>query len=182
MLPPSAAPPPIQAAAETPASLPSSSSSSPRAPLARTKVTEFQIEGGVLKLPSPIVFETNSDKLSPVSDEPLAYVHDYLDAKPVITLMRIEGHTDDDGGLKASQALSEKRALSVARWLVAAGVKCDRVLPVGFGQEKPLVPNDSPDHRAQNRRVVFVNAALKGRSIGGMAVDGGGKIAGDACH
>ncbi|MBP6608828.1 MAG: carboxypeptidase regulatory-like domain-containing protein, partial [Deltaproteobacteria bacterium] len=38
-----------------------------------------------------------------------------------------------------------------------------------------------PDGRAQNRRVAFVNAALRGRPIGGMPIDGGGKVAGDLC-
>jgi OOP family OmpA-OmpF porin len=77
--------------------------------------------------------------------------------------------------------LSEKRAMAVARWLVGHGVACGRVIPVGFGQTKPVVPNDTPDNKAQNRRVAFVNAALKGKPIGGAPVDGGGKVAGDPC-
>jgi OOP family OmpA-OmpF porin len=145
-------------------------------------VTEFQLEGGILKLPGAIVFETSSDKLSPVSDEVLEIVHDYLDAKPDVTLLRIEGHTDTDGNPAANEALSEKRAMAVARWLVAVGVKCDRLVPVGFGQSKPIVPNDTPDNKALNRRVAFVPAALRGKPIGGQPFDGGGKVAGDPCR
>jgi OmpA-OmpF porin, OOP family len=147
----------------------------------RVRVTEFKIEGGGLKLPGPVVFETGSDKLSAVSDEVLEIVHDYLDAKPDITLLRIEGHTDTDGVAAANQTLSEKRSMAVARWLVGVGIRCDRLIPVGFGQSKPIVPNDTPDNKAQNRRVAFINAALKGKPIGGMPVDGGGKVAGDPC-
>ena len=66
--------------------------------------------------------------------------------------------------------------------MVAVGIKCDRLIPVGFGSAKPIVPNDTPDHKAQNRRIAFVNAALRGRAIGGMPVDGGGKVAGDPCR
>ena len=72
--------------------------------------------------------------------------------------------------------------LSVAHWLVGVGIACNRLLPVGFGQTKPIAPNDTPDNKAQNRRVDFVNTAVKGKPIGGKPVDGGGKVAGDACH
>ncbi|HLY74191.1 MAG TPA: OmpA family protein [Planctomycetota bacterium] len=151
----------------------------PRRPRKRT--TEFELDGQRLILPGPIVFETNSDRLSPVSDDFLEVVHDYLDAKPEITLLRIEGHMDNDGNPADNRRLSERRALSVARWFIAAGIKCDRLIPVGFGSSKPTVPNDTPDHKAMNRRIWFVNASLRGGPIGGAPVDGGGKVAGDPC-
>ena len=96
--------------------------------------------------------------------------------------MRIESHTDTDGSAAKNQALSEKRAMAVARALVAKGVDCKRLIAVGFGGEKPAAPNDTPENKAQNRRTLFINAALRGRPIGGMPVDGGGKVAGDVCH
>jgi OOP family OmpA-OmpF porin len=146
------------------------------------KVVEFKFEGEILKLPRQVEFETGSDKLSPVSDEVLEHVHDYLDAKPEVTLVRIEGHTDSDGNAADNLILSQKRALAVARWLVGVGIKCERMIPVGFGQTKPIVPNDTPDNKALNRRVHFVNAARNGKPLGGKPVDGGGKLAGDPCH
>ena len=106
----------------------------------------------------------------------------YLADKTYISTLRIEGHTDDRGDAGANQALSEKRALAVAKALVAKGVDCKRLLPVGFGANKPIRPNDTPEGRAQNRRMDFVNAALRGRAIGGMPVDGGGVVAGDPCR
>ena len=127
---------------------------------------------------------TGSDVLKPEREEVLHVVKDYLEAKPKITLLRIEGHTDNDGVQAANQTLSEKRAMAVARWLTAAGEKCDRLLPVGFGQMKPIagtVDKQTADEKTLNRRVAFVNAALEGRPIGGMPVDGGGKVAGDPC-
>lgn len=148
----------------------------------RSRTTSFQMDDNALKLPGAVIFETASDKISPVSYEVLEVVHDYLDAKPDISLLRIEGHTDSDGSARDNQTLSEKRALSVARWLVARGVACERLIPVGFGQSKPIVPNDTPENKAQNRRVRFVNAALRGRPVGGVPVDGNGKIAGDPCR
>jgi OOP family OmpA-OmpF porin len=148
----------------------------------RVRVTEFKVESTGLVLPGPIAFEPNSDKLSPQSDEMLEIVHDFLDAKPEITLLRIEGHTDSDGNAAMLHTLSEKRALAVARWLVGAGVKCERLIPVGFGVTKPAVPNDTVENKAQNRRIAFVPATRGGRPIGGMAVDGAGKVAGDPCR
>lgn len=168
-------PPPPPPAAAPPAAAPA---------VKRQKITNFQMENGALKLPGAVVFETGSDKLKPESDEVLQVVKDYLDAKPKVTLLRIEGHTDNDGVRDANQVLSEKRALAVARWLTAAGEKCDRLLPVGFGQMKPVAgtpDKQTADEKTQNRRVAFVNAALDGRPIGGMPVDGGGKVGGDPC-
>jgi OOP family OmpA-OmpF porin len=158
----------------------------PRAPRVRKSPkpapTNFEFVGGALKLPGAVVFETGSDRLNPVSDEVLEVVLDYLVAKPDVTLLRIEGHTDSDGSAASNQALSEKRAMSVARWLTAAGVSCSRLIPVGFGQTKPVVPNDTADNKAQNRRVAFVNAAINGKMIGGASPNAGGQLAGDACR
>ena len=69
----------------------------------------------------------------------------------------------------------------MARWLVEKGVDCKRLVPVGFGGTKPKADNATPEGKAQNRRISFFNAALKGRAIGGMPLDAGGQIAGDAC-
>ena len=144
-------------------------------------VIKAEVKNGQLVLPGPVVFETGKDVLKPESDDVLKLVKDYLDGKPEISLLRIEGHTDSDGEDRTNQTLSELRAMAVARWLVAKGTKCERLLPVGFGETKPIAANDTPENKAQNRRTAFVNAALKGKPIGGMPVDGGGKVAGDPC-
>lgn len=172
---PAKAPPPPPPAPVAPAPAP--------AP-APAKTTTFKVEGGALKLPGPVVFETGSDKLKPESDEVLAIVKDYLDAKPEITKLRIEGHTDNDGTKDKNQTLSELRSMAVARWLIAKGADCKRLLPVGFGQMKPVAgtpDKQTADEKSQNRRTAFVNAELKGHAIGGLPEDGGGKPAGDAC-
>lgn len=141
----------------------------------------FEVENGQLKLPGPVVFETGKSILKPESDAVLDVVRQYLEAKPAITLLRIEGHTDNVGIAADNQRLSEGRALAVAAWLVAKGVSCKRLLPVGFGQDKPIGDNKTPEGREQNRRTAFINAELKNKPIGGMPVDGGGKVAGEPC-
>lgn len=148
---------------------------------ATDKPKTFTVENHELKLADPILFFNGGDRLKPESEKALSMVKDYLDAKTYITLLRVEGHTDADGDSAVNQKLSERRALAVARWLVAKGVDCKRLLPVGFGGGKPLAPNDTAENKAKNRRLVFANATLRGRAIGGMPSDGGGKAAGDPC-
>jgi OOP family OmpA-OmpF porin len=143
--------------------------------------TVFDMNGEVLKLPGPVVFQSGSDKLDPVSDTVLEVVADYLSARPNVTLLRIEGHTDSDGAPAGNQVLSEKRAMAVAQWITNTGIDCHRLHPVGFGQDKPVVPNTSPENKAQNRRVAFINAAVNGKALGGPP-DAGGRNAGDPCR
>ena len=141
----------------------------------------FTLDGNTLVVPTPMTFATGTDQLTSASDSALAHVAAYLGAKSYISLLRVEGHVTAGGDAEALQALSERRARAVVRALVARGVDCKRLLPVGFGNAKPVVANDAPDARARNSRVMFVNAGLRGRAIGGMAMDGGGVVAGDPC-
>jgi len=93
----------------------------------------------------------------------------------------VEGHTDNSAATPVGQALTEKRALAACKWLVENGIDCKRLIAVGFGSTKPVVSNDNPLDKAQNRRIEFIPAALRGKAIGGMPLDGGGVVAGDPC-
>ncbi|MCC6559453.1 MAG: OmpA family protein [Polyangiaceae bacterium] len=154
----------------------------PAEPAHRPKMKmTFKLKGNQVALPGPVVFETGSDVLRPESDEVLSLVHDFLQQRKDVTTLRIEGHTDSDGDDKANQTLSEKRAMAVARWLVAKGDDCKRLLPVGFGETKPIADNTTPEGKAQNRRTDFIIAAVNGKAVDGAPIDGGGKNAGDPC-
>lgn len=141
----------------------------------------FKLDGNALVLPSPVAFLTGSDVLHPTSAAAIRHVVAYLAARRYVSQLRIEVHSDSQGSDAANQAMTERRALAVARALVAAGADCRRLVPVGFGETKPIASNRTAEGRAQNRRVGFVNAALNGRLIGGMPADGGGRVAGSAC-
>lgn len=143
---------------------------------------KYELKGHELVVPHPIVFETGSDTLKGESDDALAYVKGYLAARKDVTKLRIEVHTDSQGSNEHNQQMSEKRALAVARALVHLGADCKRLVAVGFGETKPIADNRTADGRAKNRRVTFANAALRGKAIGGAALDGGGKVAGDPCN
>ena len=66
----------------------------------------------------------------------------------------IEGYTDSDGDPTLNQQLSEQRAQSVAQWLIGQGIDPARITVVGHGADQPVSANDSPEHKALNRRVV----------------------------
>ena len=74
----------------------------------------------------------------------------------------LEGHADDIGTTGYNLTLSRRRAETVARELIARGIRRDRVTVAAFGETRPAAPNrhadgsDNPDGRARNRRVEAV--------------------------
>ncbi len=66
----------------------------------------------------------------------------------------IEGFTDSDGDATFNQQLSEARAQSVAQWMIGQGIDPTRITAVGHGADAAVSPNDTPEHKALNRRVV----------------------------
>ena len=139
----------------------------------------FQVENGAVVLPLPVEFSAGRAVPTEASDEALRHVVAFLAAKPAITLLRVEAHTNG-ADAAAEQTLSEGRAMAVCLRLVEMGADEARLLPVGFGNTKPRADGSTPAGRAQNVRIEFRPAAMNGKPIGGMPVDGGGKVAGTA--
>lgn len=69
-----------------------------------------------------------------------------------IVLVELTGHTDDVGSDESNQRLSEKRAQAAQNYLIAKGLKPEQVSAKGAGEKSPIVPNDSAQNRAKNRR------------------------------
>lgn len=107
-------------------------------------------------------FATNSDQVIPGSFDDIKGVADFLRSYPETNVV-IEGHTDNSGSAAYNKDLSQRRAASVAKILVEQfGVASSRVSAVGYGLERPLVPNDSAANKAKNRRVnAVVSATVK---------------------
>ena len=141
-----------------------------------------KMENGKLVLEKQVTFKTGSAELTDEGKAALMPVKEFLVQKDYITTLRIEAHADNSSTESAFQTLTEKRALTVCKWLVENGIDCKRLVAVGFGSTKPIASNDDPIGKGQNRRMEFVPAALKGKAIGGMPLDGGGAIAGDPCN
>lgn len=97
-------------------------------------------------------FASGSAELLPESRERLDGVVEYMTHK---TSARIEiaGHTDNVGSAKTNKALSLKRAQAVRTYLIEQGIDGDRIEAVGYGDERPIASNNTPEGRRQNRRI-----------------------------
>jgi len=101
-----------------------------------------------------IYFESSSAKLDPKSVDVLSDIVEVAKRCSQFTLT-VAGHTDSTGSRESNQHLSEMRALSVSEFLIKNNVDRQRLSAVGFGETKPLVPNDTPSNRERNRRIEF---------------------------
>jgi len=103
-----------------------------------------------------ILFDSGSDKIKAESYKTLADIGTMLADNPDLRVS-IEGHTDSDGADAANMTLSQKRSDSVKAYLVS-NYKLDatRLETKGWGESKPMDKNDSPEGKANNRRVELV--------------------------
>jgi OOP family OmpA-OmpF porin len=69
--------------------------------------------------------------------------------------IEIGGHTDNTGDPGYNLDLSRRRATAVRQYLMSRGVGEKRLTAVGYGQEKPVADNDTPQGRLKNRRIEF---------------------------
>lgn len=70
-------------------------------------------------------------------------------------VVEVGGHTDSQGKADWNMALSKKRAAAVNQYLQQKGIPADRLVAIGYGETTPLVPNDTVQNRAKNRRIEF---------------------------
>ncbi len=127
-----------------------------------------------------VEFEFGSARLSAASFPILDEVFRLMEANPEITLLSIEGHTDNVGSDAVNDRLSKDRARSCLDYLVKKGVAASRLTSEGFGKNKPLESNDTAAGRSKNRRTEF---HIRGQSAtpgsGGTPAPGGKPPAGD---
>ncbi len=85
-----------------------------------------------------IFYEFAKWDLTPQSEEGLQSLVKLLQDNPNITI-ELAAHTDKVGDAQSNKTLSEKRAQSVVNYLIAHGIEKERLTPVGYGKEKPVV-------------------------------------------
>jgi OmpA-OmpF porin, OOP family len=107
-------------------------------------------------LDSEVTFAFDSDELRPAAFPVLDGVVRTLRDNPELRV-RIEGHTDSVGSAEYNQGLSQRRAESVRAYLAGQGIAGNRMMAVGYGEERPVATNETDEGRAQNRRVEIVN-------------------------
>lgn len=101
-----------------------------------------------------IFFEFDSYELRPESLVELEKLLTFLNNNPEIYI-RINGHTDNTGDPQYNMELSEKRAGSVAAYLINSGIDENRIKYAGFGETMPVTSNETEEGRSENRRTEF---------------------------
>ena len=109
-----------------------------------------------------ITFDTGSDVIKPDSGPTLRDILKILQEDGKLQF-EVQGHTDDQGGAKVNEPLSQRRATAVKAWLVKQGVGEARLRVKGLAATKPIDSNETAEGRANNRRVEFVR--LSGPAI-----------------
>jgi len=101
-----------------------------------------------------VFFETNKFDLKEESKSELNKLVDFLTKNPTLKI-ELSGHTDNMGDKKLNQVLSENRARSVSEYLAANSIAKERLTYKGYGDTRPVVANDTEEHRQMNRRTEF---------------------------
>ncbi len=133
----------------------------------------LEAETRQIRILQRIEFEYKKATLTYASVPVLEAVAAILREHPELTKVEIQGHTDDVGPDDYNLELSRARANTVAIWLVAHGIAGSRLTATGFGETRPLAPNDSEAGRQVNRRVEFhiLEGAPSGAPPGGGSGD-----------
>jgi OmpA-OmpF porin, OOP family len=110
-----------------------------------------------------VLFDTNKCDVKEKYNNEIQKVADFMKEYPN-TKAVIEGHTDNVGDAKYNVQLSQCRADSVRKYLIDKfGIDGKRLAAKGYGQDKPIASNDTPEGRQKNRRVTAVISTVKAK-------------------
>ena len=102
-----------------------------------------------------IFFASGKSELLANSTNELEKLYDLLEKNKAIKIV-IQGHTDDVGETEDNLELSHARAKAVSDYLLDMGIKTTRLKFEGFGEARPIAPNDTEEGRQKNRRTEFI--------------------------
>ncbi len=106
-----------------------------------------------IKILKKVYFKTGSSRILRKSYKLLNIVATTIKNNPEIKKVRVEGHTDDRGRDSYNKKLSQRRADSVRNYLINRGIEEDRLISVGYGEEKPMIPYQELIEKSRNRRI-----------------------------
>jgi outer membrane protein OmpA-like peptidoglycan-associated protein len=119
-------------------------------------------------------------KKSKATAEILGWLTDFMKQNTNVTKLRIEGHTDNVGAADFNMTLSQERADAVVAHLKDQGIDAGRLVSKGYGSTKPIVPNDTKQNMAKNRRCEFHIEGINGNPPPPDLVVTGGLASGPA--
>ena len=132
----------------------------------------YKVQNNALVLPCTIQFDAHAYDVKEEANDPMIdFVAQYLKDKPYITKLRIEGHVYSEKSPEDNIKLSLQRAAMISYYLTTKGIDCSRLMPVAFGDTKPVAPTDECNLE-YNTRIDFFNAELNNKAVAGNAVDG----------
>ncbi len=112
------------------------------------------IKAGTSIVLNNIFFEFNKTLLTTSSYSELRRLVELMKSGE-IKKVEVSGHTDSVGDLAYNQNLSERRAQAVVNYMRSSGISTDRIIAVGYGESRPIAPNDTKANQGKNRRVEF---------------------------
>ncbi|CAI8735225.1 OmpA-OmpF porin, OOP family [Pseudomonas sp. IT-P253] len=110
------------------------------------------VQTEVITLDDAVLFAFNKSDLTPAGQSQLDSLMDKLQSADVVSI-KVIGYTDNVGSQTYNQALSERRASSVAAYLLNRGLAPDKLTSEGKGESQPVADNETEEGRAKNRRV-----------------------------
>lgn len=112
--------------------------------------------GMVITLDGAVLFVTGKAELIPIAQQKLNDVAEALKQTDDDQKIVVEGYTDSRGSDDFNLRLSQERADAVRSYLIGRGIKPERVTSQGKGEANPVATNDTPEGRANNRRVEII--------------------------
>jgi len=109
----------------------------------------------VITLTGSVLFASGKSELLPTATVRLNEVAEALKAQTDRDML-VEGHTDNVGMVQSNLELGQRRAAAVRDYLVSRGVDSNRIKAVGIGEARPIADNNTPEGRANNRRVEII--------------------------
>ena len=126
--------------------------------------TDIEIVGDRFVLPAGVLFGSGSDQINETFEIELSKLAEAIVQleseipEDINWVIRVDGHTDKiplrgSGRFRTNWDLSAARAISVVRSLIDKGVSPERLVAAGFGEFRPLDPEDNEEAYARNRRI-----------------------------
>ena len=133
--------------------------------LSQVAETRESARGYIINLPD-ILFDIGQATLKPEASQLMARLAGILTILQDHNL-QVEGHTDSTGSFQYNLLLSESRARSVVNFMAQQGIDGERMIAIGYGFDRPIADNFTPQGRSRNRRVEIILSETEMASLPG---------------